>query len=143
MREQDRVGWAHVTRPRIANHLIPNLMKTQGAISEPVSVTVKTLEELIAMDEQRRKELIAEIGVLRIQERVIGATQDASWVSARFTAPRLAELRAVETRITMIRETLTKLVAELCKPAPQPAAVPAPAARWVETNHPSMIALVA
>lgn len=130
-------------------------MNTRNDPQYAARVTVETLEKLIGMDEQRRKELLAEIAALRLRERVIGASEDSSWVAMRFIEPRLAELRAVDARIALVRQKLTEFMASLAKPAPAPVAAPAsapvaapaprpaPAHVWVETHQPGMIALAA
>lgn len=112
-------------------------MNTRSGFPEAVCVTIETFEKLISMDERRRKELLAEIAALRVRERVIGATQDAGWVTARFIEPRMAELRAVDGRIALIQEKLAKLVEQWSKPRPRQNHV------WVETGEPSMLALMA
>jgi hypothetical protein len=122
-------------------------MNAQDGIPQGACVTIETFEKLIRMDEERRKALLAEIAALRLRERVIGASEDASWVTARFIEPRLAELRAVDARIALIREKLTHLLASLAQakratpPAPKPA--PAPCHVWMESHDPSMLVLAA
>lgn len=118
-------------------------MNVADGIPQAACVTIETFETLIRMDEERRKALLAEIAALRLRERVIGASEDASWVTTRFIEPRMAELRAVDARISVVREKFASLLASLeqAKRAAKP--VQAPAHVWMESHDPSMLVLAA
>lgn len=112
-------------------------MNTLASIPDAVRITMETFERLIRLDERRQRELLAEISALELRARVIGASGDAGWIGERFIQPRVAELRAVETRLAMIREKLHGLQEEWSKPqaSPEPA--------WVESGSTSIVALAA
>lgn len=131
-------------------------MNTLTSIPEAVRNTVRTFETLIQADQKRRRELDAEISALTLRQRVIAATQDASWITRCFIEPRVAELRAIEARLTLVGEKLAQLRAQwAATPAPAsaaPAHASAPAApvpamgmtmRWFETGNAAVISLAA
>jgi len=81
--------------------------------------------------------LEAELAALRLRERVLGATQDVRWLAERFIEPRLSEMRAVESRLAILREKLRE-VRNRWVDRPQ-----APRVMWVDTGSPVELALTA
>lgn len=133
-------------------------MNTLANMPEAVRNTIRTFESLIASDQKRRQELEAEISALSLRQRVIAATQDASWITRCFIEPRVSELRAIEARLTLVGEKLAQLratwvqaTAPAASPVPAPisatasapASTRAPAPRWFETGSPAVICLAA
>lgn len=112
-------------------------MKAREDVPEAVRITMETFAELLRSDQRRREELQREIEALRLRERIIGATENARWISDRFIWPRLEELRGVEARLAIIEEKLARLREEWLRPR---AAAPW---AWVPTDSPSVLALVA
>ncbi|MCC6234447.1 MAG: hypothetical protein IT580_17525 [Verrucomicrobiales bacterium] len=116
-------------------------MNMLASIPDAVRTTLQTFETLIHADDKRRRELEAEIAALTLRERVIGATQDASWITRCFIEPRVAELRAIEARINLISTKLERLREEWSRP--QPASLSLPATRWFDSGTPAVICLAA
>lgn len=98
-------------------------MNANEDIPEAIRVTMHTYERVIRSEEQRRRDLLGEISALQLRQRVIGATQDATWIADRFLAPRTAELNVVERRIHLVREKLLSLRRRWL---PDPAGTPVP-----------------
>ncbi|MBL9139234.1 MAG: hypothetical protein JNK85_25420 [Verrucomicrobiales bacterium] len=112
-------------------------MTAVEAIQDAGAITIEAFERLIRLEEKRRDELLAELTALRIRAKVIGATQDATWIQDRFVEPRLNELRQVDRRIEIVREKLDRLRDERSRAARQPFQA------WVETGSEAVVALAA
>lgn len=118
-------------------------MSAYAPIPEAVATTIATFEKLIRDDEDRLRMLEAELATLRLRERVIGAMQDVRWLAERFIEPRLAEMRALESRQAILREKLREVRNRWVDRPAAPAEAQAPMVVWVDTGSPAELALTA
>ncbi len=118
-------------------------MNMLASMPEAVQRTLQTFEMLIQADEKRRRELEAEISALTQRQRVIGATQDASWITRSFIEPRVSELRLIVSRITLVAEKVSRLRDEWQRPVANVAPASADQNRWFDTGSPAVICLAA
>ncbi len=114
-------------------------MKTRGKEVEILRCKLAICAKSIESDEWRRRQLLAELSALRLREKIIAATEDASWIGPRFVEPRAEELNALEEHLRGIRAEQVRLQAVLADLLREPEPEPMPA--WLEMG--SILSLTA